>query len=57
MRGVNGLAALKTLSFSGGCNLGVQRAWEPEHKGMTAAPRKITLLKLHYRDRSGVPNL
>ena len=35
MRGVNGPAALK-LSFSGGCNRGVYRAWEPEHKGMTA---------------------
>jgi len=31
MRSVNGPAALK-LSFSGGCNLGAQRAREHEHK-------------------------
>lgn len=24
--------------LSGGCNLGVEQAWEPEHKRMTAAP-------------------
>ena len=32
---------------SGGCNRGVEQVWEREHKGMTAAPRRAALLKLH----------
>jgi len=35
---------------SGGCNRGVEQVWEPEHKGMTAAPRRASSLKLHCDD-------
>jgi hypothetical protein len=35
---------------SGGCNRGVEQVWEPEHKGMTAAPRRAPSLKLHCDD-------
>jgi len=36
MRGVNGPAALKLLSFSGRCNQGAYQVWELERKGMVA---------------------
>ncbi len=42
---------------SGGCNRGVEQVWEPEHKGMTAAPRRAPSLKLHCGDYFGVPSL
>jgi len=42
---------------SGGCNRGVEQVWEPEHKGMTAAPRGASSLKLHCDDYFGVPSL
>ena len=35
---------------SGGCNRGVEQVWEPEHNGMTAAPKSASSLKLHCDD-------
>ena len=39
-----------TTPYSGRCNRGALRVWEPEHKGMTAASKTDSLLKLHCRD-------
>ena len=41
MRGVNGLTAWKTQCFCGRSKQEVQQVWEPEHNGMTAAPKYV----------------
>ena len=50
MRGVNGLAAWRTLSRYGGDSLRAKRVQEPEGKRMIAASKDSSLLKLLSRD-------